>query len=114
MDKRGATEPQPRQPRGAPWTEAELKACVVAYRSILSLEEQGEPANKSDVRRRTVAAELINRGEGAYEWRMQNISAVLDEMGLPWIRGYKPARHVHSAREPLARMIAEAWNLERS
>ena len=25
--------------------------------------------------------------------RLQNISAVLDELGLPWIEGYKPLRH---------------------
>ena len=28
---------------------------------------------------------------------MQNISAVLDDLGQPWIEGYKPARNVGEA-----------------
>ena len=39
----------------------------------------------------------IDRTGGSIEFKHQNISAVLDEMGLPWISGYKPARNYQNA-----------------
>ncbi|MDH2403260.1 DUF3883 domain-containing protein [Bradyrhizobium sp. SSUT18] len=35
----------------------------------------------------------IGRTKGSVEFKHQNVSAVLDEIGLPWIQGYKPRDH---------------------
>lgn len=39
----------------------------------------------------------IGRSHGSIELKHQNISAVLDELGLPWIFGYKPMRNYQIA-----------------
>lgn len=79
------------------WTEAELAAAVRAYRRMLELELAGPEYSKTEFRREVLAGELADRSAGAFEYRMQNISAVLDELGLPWIDGYKPAANVGTA-----------------
>ena len=42
-------------------------------------------------RRSVIAA--IDRKPGSIERKLQNVSAVLDEIGIPWIQGYKPLPH---------------------
>lgn len=76
------------------WSEAELKATVQAYLEMLADEQAGLPINKAEVRRSLVEGPLAARGEGAVEYRMQNISSVLSDMRRPWIEGYKPADNV--------------------
>jgi hypothetical protein len=39
----------------------------------------------------------IGRTHRSVEFKHQNISAVLDELGMPWIPGYKPKRNYQSA-----------------
>jgi len=39
----------------------------------------------------------IGRGYGSVEFKYQNISAVLDALGMPWIPGYKPMRNYQNA-----------------
>ena len=41
--------------------------------------------------------ERIGRTHRSVEFKHQNISAVLDELGLPWIPGYKPKRNYQAA-----------------
>ena len=41
--------------------------------------------------------EQIGRTQGSVEFKHQNISAVLEEMGLPWILGYKPMRNYQAS-----------------
>ncbi len=40
---------------------------------------------------------LISRSHRSVEFKHQNISAVLDELGLPWIPGYKPKSNYQNA-----------------
>lgn len=75
--------------RGSPWTEAEVRATVEDYFWMLEKELRGESYNKS-ARRRALIAQLEARPEGAVERKHQNISAVLWEIGYPFIHGYKP------------------------
>lgn len=92
------------------WTEAELKATVTAYREMRSKALNGTPFVKKQY-----YAELANqfgRTEKAFEYRMQNISHVYDLMGLPWLPGLKPAKHIgpqHGAT--LERLICEQEDL---
>jgi hypothetical protein len=58
----------------------------------LLLELRGEPYNKAQ-RRRELQRLLDRRTEPAIERKHQNISAVLIEMGLPYVSGYKPLRN---------------------
>ena len=91
------------------WTDAELMACVYAYRALWVSEQRGETLNKSQLRRETVKGALSSRSEGAYERRMQNISAVLDELGIPRVAGYAPLKNVGSPGGRLKGIIQDVW-----
>lgn len=71
------------------WSPEEVEATVQAYVDMLVLELAGQPFNKAD-RRRNLQLRLDDRSEGAIERKHQNISAILIELGLPYIDGYKP------------------------
>jgi hypothetical protein len=75
--------------RGAPWSRAEVEATVAAYLDMLALELKGSAFNKAE-RRRALQELLHGRSEPAIERKHQNISAVLIELGFPYIDGYKP------------------------
>lgn len=72
--------------RGGNWTAAEIDAAVEDYKSMLEQELRGIAYDKTKHRRTRV-----RRSEGAIEFKHGNISAVLQEIGQPWIDGYKPA-----------------------
>lgn len=55
-------------------------------------ELRGEDYNKAQHRRQLLPL-LDGRSEGAIEYKHQNISAVLIELGHPYIDGYKPQRN---------------------
>ncbi|WP_420418336.1 hypothetical protein [Pacificispira sp.] len=76
------------------WSDAELKASVIAYLEMLYHEQNGVPYSKAQYRRRLVSGPIAERTEGSIEYRMQNISAVLQDLGHSWIEGYKPAQNV--------------------
>ncbi len=74
---------------GHPWTEAEIEEALDVYFEMLSLELNGYDVVKSDYRRR-LQEQLPARSKKSIELKWCNTSAILDEMGLPWIRGYVP------------------------
>lgn len=71
------------------WNREEVEATVADYLHMLTMELTGQQYNKTDHRRKLIRL-LINRSEGAVERKHQNISAVLIELGCPYISGYKP------------------------
>lgn len=71
------------------WSPIEVAATVADYLAMLEHELRGEPFNKREHNRR-LQAMLNGRSAGAIEFKHQNISAVLIELGLPYIDGYKP------------------------
>lgn len=71
------------------WSVKEVEAAVTDYFSILELELKGIHFNKTE-HRRNLIEELSGRSNGSVELKRQNISAVLIDMGLPYIDGYKP------------------------
>ena len=73
---------------GQDWSNDELDLIIADYFSMLDAELSGEPYNKSAHRRALIAQ--IGRTEGSVERKHQNISAVLQELALPVISGYKP------------------------
>jgi len=71
------------------WSEAEVLAIVEDYFSMLALELKGIPYNKAQ-HNRELAQRLNNRSKGSIEMKHMNISAIMHELGMPAISGYKP------------------------
>ncbi len=94
---------------GKAWTRWEINAAVAAYLDMLQKERRGEPYVKASVIRE-VGQLLPARSKGSVERKFQNISAVLDEAGLPWIDGYKP---LSNYQDELAIAVAEAVGSQR-
>lgn len=73
----------------ADWSEIELNLIIADYFSMLTDELSRKVVNKTS-HRTSLQKILNNRSEGSVEFKHQNISAVLIELELPYIRGYKP------------------------
>jgi hypothetical protein len=71
------------------WSREEVEAAVSDYFDMLAMELRGQPFNKAD-HNRNLQKLLNNRPRGSIERKHQNISAVLIELGYPYIDGYKP------------------------
>ena len=71
------------------WSREEVEATVADYLAMLASELAGVPYNKR-AHRRDLAKQLDNRNEQAIEFKHANISAVLIDLGFPYISGYKP------------------------
>ncbi len=80
---------------GRPWNDDELDAIVADYFSMLRAELSQQPYVKSH--HSAVLMKQIGRTHRSVEFKHQNISAVLEEMGLPWIIGYKPKRNYQAS-----------------
>ncbi len=74
---------------GENWSLPEVRATVIDYMAMLRLELAGQTYNKT-AHREALLTRLDGRSNGAVEMKHQNISAVLRDMGLFWIPGYKP------------------------
>jgi hypothetical protein len=77
------------------WTNEELDLIISDYFLMLSDEAGGIPFNKAEHNR--LLRSRIDRTEGSVEFKHQNISAVLQRLGLPRIRGYLPATNYQKA-----------------
>ena len=76
------------------WSDDELLSSLVSYADLQAEILRGEKINKKAVYRKL--ASQHERTEKSFEFRMQNISSVLNDLGLPWIPGLPPARNVGS------------------
>lgn len=76
------------------WTDDELRGSVAAYLEMLAAEQSGRDYSKSGYNVALRGGTLRARSRGSIEFRMQNISATLASLGLPWIKGYKPRSNV--------------------
>jgi hypothetical protein len=84
---------------GEPWQDWEITIVVASYAEMLGRELRGERYSKTDFVR-TLGQQLPARSVGSIERKLQNISAVLDEIGLDWVDGYKPLSHYqHDLRD---------------
>ena len=83
--------------RNGPWTEFELSEIVKDYFSMLEAETAGTRYVKKQHNRdlRKVIGDA--RSAGSIEMKHMNISAVLEELGMPWIDGYKPFSNYQDA-----------------
>jgi hypothetical protein len=101
---------------GQDWTATEVEATVKDYFEMLYLESTGTAYSKAE-HNEQLRARLTSRSKSSIELKHQNISAVLDQLGLPYIRGYKPRsnlqellrqtvlRYVDQNRQVLAKVM---------
>jgi hypothetical protein len=80
---------------GTDWQPEELDAIVADYFDMLATDLAGVPYVKTGHRERLILR--LGRSNGSIEFKYQNISAVLDKLGSPWIPGYKPAKNYQGA-----------------
>ena len=77
---------------GEDWKAHEVELIVADYLAMLLSELAGQPFNKA-ARRRNLQRHLPSRSEASIEFKHANISAVMLELGFPYIRGYQPRRN---------------------
>lgn len=87
---------------GQDWSRDEIEAAVTDYLEMLELEARGESFNKAQ-RNAELRRRLTSRSKGSVELKHQNISAVLHEIGLPFVRGYKPRSNVQELLRSVVR-----------
>ncbi|HZZ79398.1 MAG TPA: DUF3883 domain-containing protein [Gemmataceae bacterium] len=74
---------------GRAWTRREVELVVNAYLHMLRMQFMGQRANKAE-HNRQLQAMLPARTKASIEYKHCNISAVLVELGVPPLIGYKP------------------------
>lgn len=82
---------------GPDWSDAEVRATVDDYLAMLTAETAGQRYSKSDHRRALSEKLIPQRTASAIEFKHQNISAAMLDLGLPYIRGYKPRGNYQAA-----------------
>jgi hypothetical protein len=85
------------------WSREEVEAAVADYFVMLTKELRGEPYSKAE-HNRHLQSLLSGRTRGSVERKHQNISAVLIDMGYPYIDGYKP---LGNYQELLGRVVQD-------
>jgi hypothetical protein len=80
---------------GTTWHDDELDLIVADYFAMLAADLSGLTYVKS--RHSAALMAKIGRSHRSVEFKHQNISAVLDELGMPWIPGYKPKLNYQNA-----------------
>ena len=70
------------------WTDSENEEIVRAYFVMLEHEQMGRSFVKAEHKRELM--EAIGRSSSSIEYKHKTISAVLENLGLPYISGYSP------------------------
>lgn len=84
------------------WTQIEVEAIVADYLKMLCLELAGQVFSKA-AHRRALLKKLNGRSPASVEFKHCNISAVMVDLGFPYITGYQP----RSNYQGLLREVAE-------
>jgi len=82
---------------GADWSDAEVRATVEDYLVMLRAELSGQTYSKAAHRRALSQKLNAKRTASAIEFKHQNISAAMLDLGLPYIQGYKPMGNYQAA-----------------
>jgi hypothetical protein len=80
---------------GTDWSDEEIDQTIALYLEMRHLDLSGQDYVKAEFNRRLQG--LTGRGKGAIEFKFQNVSAVLQSIGQPWIWGYKPLANFQHA-----------------
>ncbi len=74
------------------WSQQEVEIIVQDYLTMLAFERLDQKYNKAQ-RNRELQKFLPARNRSAIEFKHQNISAAMIELGYPYVEGYKPLGH---------------------
>lgn len=97
----------------ADWSDAENDSVVLAYLDMLGRELRHQPYVKTETNRRV--QEATGRSRGSVEFKFANVSAVLNEMHHPYIRGYQPRSNFQdSLRDAVLRHVHDVPDLAES
>lgn len=86
--------------KGTDWTAEQVAIVVANYFLMLERERAGDKINKADLYRRL--APEVGRSKKSIEWKLRNVSAVLEELGIAWIPGLLPA---HNYQDSLVQSV---------
>lgn len=81
--------------QGENWSAEECDLIVADYFAMLRKEQAGRPYNKAAHRKSLM--EQIDRASGSIEFKHCNVTAVLEELGIKGIDGYKPRPNYQGA-----------------
>jgi hypothetical protein len=93
--------------RGKIWSDEELGVLIADYFDMLKLDLLGQEYSKAE-HNRQVRRLLNGRSKPSVEFKHRNVSAVLLELGLPYIDGYKPAQNYQRSLVGAVRAHLEA------
>ncbi|MGH7662707.1 MAG: DUF3883 domain-containing protein [Gemmatimonadaceae bacterium] len=94
------------------WSRFEVEATVTDYFAMLAKELRGEPFNKAE-HNRSLLMMLSDRTRGAIEFKHANISAVMIEIGYPYIEGYQPrSNYQELLRDVISERLAISPSLQ--
>lgn len=85
------------------WSRPEVELIVADYFAMLAEELSGRSFNKAQ-HNRALQQLLDGRSRGSIEFKHANISAVLIELGYPYVDGYKPR---HNYQELLRDVVVD-------
>lgn len=92
---------------GTDWSQRENKLIVADYFAMLEAEAAGREFNKS-AHNETLREQLDARSRASVEFKHQNISAILQQMGIPFVDGYKPrANFQNFLADAVAQYVAD-------
>lgn len=81
------------------WTEAEIRATILAYFQLMAAQEAGESPVKVAIYRE-LSTQFPYRSPKAFERKFQNISATLYELRLPFCDGLKSSANYQRLEFP--------------
>ena len=89
------------------WTRDEVNLIVDDYFAMLAAELRQEPFVKAE-HLRALQPQLRNRTKGSIEFKYGNVSAALNDLGFPFVDGYKPYLNGKLPRQ------VDTWKLDES
>ncbi len=86
--------------KNKPWSEKEIAVAIGAYFQLMQVQQKGEPVNKASIYRQLSAVHPA-RSAKSFEYKFQNISAVLYEEKLAYADGLRPMANYQAALKPM-------------
>lgn len=96
---------------GSDWTKLEIDLVVADYFDMRAKAMRGDPFVKA--RHYEEISRLTGRTIGSVQRKYMNISAALERISLPWLKGFAPNRNLQmSLREAVEGYVAKEWNAD--
>jgi len=88
-----------------PWSDDELRQSVEVYVLLLRLQLRGSEGRSEPIAQALLSGPLALRNDAAIRYRMRNISAVVQELEGPVLKGFSPAESVGKQVRPRIRAM---------